>query len=479
MPEEEIEPETQHVAEPVKRQLPLGRLVMLSTVLFYVGYNYAVNEGFGVPLLLEAGLDERYAPFVFGISSLINVILGGYLGSSSDRCTSSLGRRRPYIIGLTILLLVGMILYPNGDVLSDAFQLKHNDRKIYLITHITICVIVVDISSDLIHTLGRSYLFDSITIQQSSKGNAIFSFMMGAGSLVGSLLSAVNWKSVLHLSNGSQTKVVFGTALVITLIGTILTLTSVKEPRVRKDGKLDYMQYISERRKYLCCNYFAFNLYVAHEINTSIQNKEVSQTEETEPLPPKTSLQQNRNHKNVWKSPWYLFMQTYRRIQDSLYFITSLSTPVLWLWLAQVLEWIATISLLFLITNFVAIFIYNGTPDADTNSKEKEDYDKGLQMGFYCKCIGFGSSLFFSVFLYSKYSYRFYTRASHIFIHVLTFLAAGVLIFNKSIYLVASLHVIFGCFYSWNLIIPLTILQHYKVSFVYYIVNYIASYFIS
>ena len=53
-------------------------IFMLSTVLFFVGYAYAVNEGFGVPLLLEAGLEERYASFALrlGISSIVYVILG-------------------------------------------------------------------------------------------------------------------------------------------------------------------------------------------------------------------------------------------------------------------------------------------------------------------------------------------------------------------------------------------------------------------
>ena len=458
--------ETQDKAESVKRLLPTGRLIMLSSVLFYVGYSYGVNEGFGIPLLLEAGLEERYAPFVFGISSIINVILGGYLGSSSDRCTSSLGRRRPYIIGLTVILLIVTVLYPSGDILSDAFQLQHKTRTIYVICHTGLCVIVFDITLDMIHSLGRSYLFDSVTIQQASSGNAACSFMVSAGSFFGSLLSTVNWKNLLHLSSGGQTKAVFATAILITLVCVILAINSVKEPKIGKDGKLDTTQSLWGKY-FICCNYCAFDLYdtyVDSEKNTNIQEKEISQTEELEPLLPKNPLQKNRNHNSVCKFLCSPFMKAYARIQDMLYFIKSLSTPVLWLWLAQVLEWTTMLSLLFLMTNFVAIFIYNGEPDADTDSKEREDYDEGLQMGLYCKCIEFASSICFSAFLYSKYSHRFYTRAAHISIHVLTFLSTGILIFNKSIYVVASLHVIFGCFYSWILIIPLTLLQNYKVS---------------
>ena len=468
--------ESQDTAESVKKLLPPRRLIMLSTVLFFVGYSYGVNEGFGIPLLLAAGLEERYATFVFGISSIINIILGGYLGSSSDRCTSSLGRRRPYIIGLTIILLIATVLYPSGKDLSDAFQLENNAETIYVICHTGICVMIFDITLDMIHSLGRSYLFDSVTIQQASNGNAAFSFMISAGSFFGSLLSAVDWKDVLHLSSGNETKVVFATAVVITSVCVILSISSVKEPKIEKDGKLDITGQTSTWKRYfLCCNYCAFDLYDTDDYIKINANKDtskthmstycedISQADETTPLLEKTP-QQNNSRTNPCNCLCYLFMKAYEAVQDTIYFIKSLSTAMLWLWLAQVLEWTTMLSLLFLITNFVAIFIYDGEPDADDGSKEKEDYDKGVRMGLYCKCIGFAASLCYSVFLYSKYSRRFYTRAAHISIHVLTFLSTGVLIFNKSIYVVASLHVIFGFYYSWILIVPLTLLQSYKVS---------------
>jgi len=67
------------LSTPPKRRLPLRRMFMLSSLLFFVGYSYAINEGFGIPLLLEAGLSERYAPIIFGLSSIVSVFVGEYL----------------------------------------------------------------------------------------------------------------------------------------------------------------------------------------------------------------------------------------------------------------------------------------------------------------------------------------------------------------------------------------------------------------
>jgi len=465
---------THNTANPVKRPLPPIRIVMLSAILFFVGYGYAVNEGFGVPLLLEAGLEERYAPFALGISSIINVLLGGYLGSSSDRCTSSLGRRRPYIIALTVLLFFGAILYPYGDLLNDAFQLKHSSRTIYLVFHTAICVIIFDVCLDMTNTLDRSYLLDSITIQQTSHGNAMFSLMTSGGSFFGSLLAALDWEGYLHLSSGSQTKVVFATVLVVLLVCVTSTVNSVKEPKIQKDGKID-INNLEWKKCFICCNYFAFNLYDLQEkMKRSNQIKEISQSEENipmitdenclecklnDPLPPKSSLQ------DLLKTKCCVFVKKfYTSACNAFYFLKSLSLDTFFLWLTQVLEWMTMLSLLFFITHFVGTIIYNGSPDEEPNSKSRREYRKGVRMGLFCQCIGFASSLIFSLFLYTKYSSKIKTRVFYVSIHVLTFLATGVLIFSESIYLVASLHVIFGCFYSWIQIIPFTLLQSYQVS---------------
>ena len=458
-------------AELMKSPLPRRRMFMLSAVSFFVGYSYAINDGFGVPLLLVAGMKEQYAPHVLGISAIINLFLGGYLGSLSDRCTSPLGRRRPFIIGLIILLLIVAIIYPYGTALSDAFQLKRSSHTIYLIFHTAICVIIFDVCLDMTNALDRSYLLDSITTQQDLAGNAIFTFMTSTGSFFGAILSALNWETILHLSNGGQTKIVFATVIVILLVCILLTINSVKEPKIRKDGELD-TTYNSRWTKYF--NYFAFNTYNRHKetiINETFQTEERqsmlyngdSFEHELETSTQSKSIIQQNSAMSLHKCCNFITKALYLRIHNSIYFIRSLSTATLFLWLTQVLEWMTMLSLLFFITHFIGTIVYDGSPDAEPNTKDRKDYDKGVRMGFLCQSIGFASSLLFSLFLYSKYCNIIKNRKAYISIHVLTFLATGLLIWSKSIYLISSAYVIFGCFYSWIQIIPFILLENYKV----------------
>ena len=247
---------------PQKRVLPVRRIFMLSSLLFYVGYSYSINEGFGIPLLLEAGLSELYAPIVFGVSSILSVFVAEYLGSASDRCTSLLGRRRPYIIGLSVIVLAAAIVYPYGITLSSVFKLKGNSKAAYVITHTAVCVIVFDVFLDMTNAIDRSYLIDSMTTQQSNTGNSIFSALTNAGACVGGLTASLDWEKIFGLSTGGQTKVVFVTIILVLFVCVILTLNSVKEPHIGKDGEIRWHSNNSRRsRCYVCCNYFSFDVY--------------------------------------------------------------------------------------------------------------------------------------------------------------------------------------------------------------------------
>ena len=247
---------------PQKRVLPVRRIFMLSSLLFYVGYSYSINKGFGIPLLLEAGLSELYAPIVFGVSSILSVFVAEYLGSASDRCTSLLGRRRPYIIGLSVIVLAAAIAYPYGVTLSSVFKLKGNSKAAYVITHTAVCVIVFDVFLDMTNAIDRSYLIDSMTTQQSNTGNSIFCALTSVGACVGSLTASLDWEKIFGLSTGGQTKVVFVTIILVLFVCVILTLNSVKEPHIGKDGEIRWHSNNSRRsRCYVCCNYFSFDVY--------------------------------------------------------------------------------------------------------------------------------------------------------------------------------------------------------------------------
>lgn len=92
-----------------------GRLILHGLVMFGREFCYAVEAAFVTPVLLSVGLPRSLYSLVWLISPILGFLLQPIIGSASDYCRSSWGRRRPYILVLGILMLLGITLFLNGD----------------------------------------------------------------------------------------------------------------------------------------------------------------------------------------------------------------------------------------------------------------------------------------------------------------------------------------------------------------------------
>lgn len=116
------EEEVFQAMEPPKRSR--GRLIMHATVMFGREFCYAVEAAFVTPVLLSVGLPRSLYSLVWLISPVLGFILQPVIGSASDFCRSPWGRRRPYILTLGVMMLIGITLFLNGDavVSGEAFN---------------------------------------------------------------------------------------------------------------------------------------------------------------------------------------------------------------------------------------------------------------------------------------------------------------------------------------------------------------------
>lgn len=99
--------------EPPRRSR--GRLILHGMVMFGREFCYAVEAAFVTPVLLSVGLPRSLYSLVWLISPILGFLLQPVIGSASDYCRSSWGRRRPYILTLGVLMLLGITLFLNGD----------------------------------------------------------------------------------------------------------------------------------------------------------------------------------------------------------------------------------------------------------------------------------------------------------------------------------------------------------------------------
>lgn len=103
--------------EPPKR--PTGRLIMHSMAMFGREFCYAVEAAYVTPVLLSVGLPKSLYSVVWLISPVLGFLLQPVVGSASDHSRAGWGRRRPYILTLGVMMLLGMALYLNGDAVTS------------------------------------------------------------------------------------------------------------------------------------------------------------------------------------------------------------------------------------------------------------------------------------------------------------------------------------------------------------------------
>ncbi|XP_050337970.1 proton-associated sugar transporter A-like isoform X2 [Bactrocera neohumeralis] len=81
--------------------------VRISAAVMGIEFSYAAETAFVSPTLLKIGIDHQHMTLVWALSPLIGFIACPFLGSISDRCNLNLGRRRPFIILLSIGVIFG------------------------------------------------------------------------------------------------------------------------------------------------------------------------------------------------------------------------------------------------------------------------------------------------------------------------------------------------------------------------------------
>lgn len=92
-----------------------SELVRVSSAVMGIEFSYAAETAFVSPTLLKIGVQHQHMTLVWALSPMVGFFITPILGSLSDRCRLNLGRRRPFILLLSIGVFLGLLLVPNGE----------------------------------------------------------------------------------------------------------------------------------------------------------------------------------------------------------------------------------------------------------------------------------------------------------------------------------------------------------------------------
>uniref|UniRef100_H3A0G1 Solute carrier family 45 member 4 n=1 Tax=Latimeria chalumnae TaxID=7897 RepID=H3A0G1_LATCH len=210
-------------------RIPVRQWVMNGAVMFGREFCYAMETALVTPVLLQIGLPEQYYSLTWFLSPILGLIFTPLIGSASDRCTLSWGRRRPFILALSIGVLLGVALFLNGSAIGLAIGDVEGEHPIGIVLTV-LGVVVLDFCADATEGPIRAYLLDVADNEEQDMALNIHAFSAGLGGAIGYMLGGLNWKDTfLGKIFRSQEQVLFFFAAIIFTVSVILHLTSIDE----------------------------------------------------------------------------------------------------------------------------------------------------------------------------------------------------------------------------------------------------------
>eukprot|EP00741_Cyanophora_paradoxa_P004508 tig00000806_g4377.t1 len=189
---------------------------------------FALQTAYATKTLLELGLPERWVAWVWLVGPISGLFLQPAFGSLSDSCRLPWGKRRPFILGFTVSLLLAMALFCSAEgagaragisplvLLLPAFWLQ-------------------DISLNLLQGPCRAVLVDVLSKEQQATSSAGFAFVSGLGNIVGALLGSLRLGQALPALGGDlRALYVVSMACIAALV--LPALFCGREPKPEEEG---------------------------------------------------------------------------------------------------------------------------------------------------------------------------------------------------------------------------------------------------
>ncbi|MBN3319268.1 S45A2 protein, partial [Atractosteus spatula] len=410
------------VVQPPKRSK--GRLLMHGMVMFGREFSYAVEAAFVTPVLLSVGLPRSLYSLVWLISPILGFILQPVIGSASDHCRSRWGRRRPYILILGIMMLVGLTMFLNGDTVISAIVTDHGLKRTWAIVVVMFGVVLFDFAADFIDGPIKAYLFDVCSHQDKERGLHYHALLTGLGGACGYFVGAIDWgHSALGVLLGSEYQVIYFFSAIILWVFLIIHLFSIPEIPLGKDSPLNpdsdttgllsnhsnsYGAVVREANHEpgLRAPSFAA-LGEANAVTPSAKqpNKEDTHTHSIQGefsqkpntyqygfgLREETGAQGGKPHEHdMFK------VQKRMTLKSLVRAMMSMPNHYRCLCISHLIGWTAFLCNMLFFTDFMGQIVYKGDPYAEHNSTAYATYERGVEIGCWGLCINAVSSALFS-----------------------------------------------------------------------------------
>lgn len=305
------------------------------------------------PMLLEAGVEERFMTMVLGVGPILGLIFVPLIGSASDSFRSKYGRRRPFIWPLCMGVLLSLLIMPQTSTLVSL--LTTCECQWLQVSLLVLAICLMEFCGQACFTPLEALVSDLFPGEEESrKAFSLYSLMLSLGGCVGYLLPAVDWTTldtVVYL--GGQEAFIF-IVLTFIFLACLMGTTFICEEQTGGDVEM------SRKANSTFCRCPC-------------------------PVLPKLRL-----------LPRTIF--SLLSVGPRLYSLCSRMPKVIArLFVAELCSWMALMSLMLFYTDFVGERLYGGVPSENPGSLGRMRYDEGVRMaslGLFLQCV---TSVMFSL----------------------------------------------------------------------------------
>ncbi|XP_051548976.1 solute carrier family 45 member 3-like [Myxocyprinus asiaticus] len=404
------------------------RLVLLNSLTCGLEICVAAGITYVPPLLLEAGVEEQYMTMVLGIGPVLGLLFIPLIGSASDHCNSSYGRRRPFIWLLSLGVLLALLIIPHADVLAANLSWGSTRRNRALQVGLLIFGVgLLDFCGQVCFTPLEALLSDLYHERDDcGQAFAMFSFMVSLGGCVGYLLPALDWSGgLLSFYLGGQAECLFSLLILIFVVSVLVTMKVSEEPSrgtsVLEPGPLESGQCFPRS----CCYLFQCKL------------------------------------RSLKSGPLLCLLRTCWSMTPAIYrSYCHVPRVMRQLCLAQLCSWMGVMSFMLFYTDFIGEGLYEGVPSAAPGTALRQRYDEGIRMGSLGLFLQCATSTFFSLVM-SRLVRVFGSRMVYLSSMVSFTISALVICLSKSVLLVTAMSALTGFAYATLQTLPYTLTCHY------------------
>lgn len=202
------------------------------------------------PYLLELGLTKSKISLVWVAGPLSGLIMQPIVGVIADRTTSSWGRRRPFMIGGTVLVSMFLLLLGWTKEVVRWFVTDKEAVDSATIYLAVFSIYGIDFAINAVQGSCRGLIVDTLPIPKQQMGSSWASRMVAVGSLIGYGAGAIDLQLIFGpMLGNTQFKQLTAVAAMTLCIAVGITSWAVTERVLISDGsgeeKLSPMQVLS------------------------------------------------------------------------------------------------------------------------------------------------------------------------------------------------------------------------------------------